>query len=119
MANPTQLFRRNSSWKRGVLRSLATDVILYGKVKTTEAKAKELRRHVDKLITKAKKGTLHSRRKVESFLRPIKKDDMSIGTYLFKIIAPKYKNRNGGYTRIIKVSNRSGDNTPMAILELI
>ena len=119
MANPTQIFKRNSTWRKGVLRNLATDIILYGKVKTTETKAKELKRHVDKLITKAKKGTLHSRRKVESFLRPIKKDDMSIGTYLFKEIAPKYKNRNGGYTRIIKAPNRKGDNTPMAILEFV
>jgi large subunit ribosomal protein L17 len=96
-----------------------TDVIFHGKIETTEARAKELRRHVDKLITKSKKDDLHSRRKVESLLRPISKNDMPIGKYLFEKIAPKYKNRNGGYTRIIKSPNRKGDNAPMAILELV
>lgn len=120
MANPTQLFRRNSTWRKGVMRTLATDVIVHGKIETTEVRAKEVRRHVEKLITKAKKGTLASRRKAEAFLRPVTmKDGTTVGKYLFDKVAPKYKDRNGGYTRIIKSPSRRGDNTPMAIIELV
>ena len=120
MANPTQLFRRNATWRKGVMRTLVTDVIIHGKIETTQTRAKELKRHVDKIITKAKKGTLASRRKAESILRPVlTKDGISVGKYLFDTIAPKYKDRNGGYTRIIKSPSRRGDNTPMAIVELV
>lgn len=119
MANPVQIFRRDATWKKHVLRTLATDVIAHGKILTTEDKAKEVRRHVDKLITKAKKNTLASRRAAESFLRPVEVDGMSIGKYLFTKIGPRYKDRKGGYTRIIKAPNRRGDNTKMAIVELV
>lgn len=120
MANPTQLFRRNATWRKGVMRNLATDVILHGKVETTETRAKELKRHVEKLITKGKKGTLSSRRKAETVLRPVStKDGVPVGKYLFETVAPKYKDRNGGYTRIVKTPARRGDNTPMAIVELV
>ncbi len=120
MANPKQLFRRNATWRRGVWRTLATDVIVHGRIETTETKAKELRRHVDKLITRAKKGTLADRRRAESFLRPVTvKDGTPVGKYLFETIGPKYKNRNGGYTRIIKSPARRGDNTKMAFVELV
>lgn len=120
MANPTQLFRRNATWRKGVMRNLVTDVIIHGKVETTEERAKELRRHVDKLITKAKKNTLASRRKAEAFLRPVTlKDGTTAGQHLFNTLGPKYKDRNGGYTRIIKTPTRRGDNTPMAIVELV
>ena len=84
MANPHQLFRRNTSWRKGVIRSLTTDVILYGRITTTETRAKEVRRFVEKMITKGKKGTLASRREVVSFLRPVKtKNNVSIDKYLF------------------------------------
>lgn len=120
MANPTQLFRRNASWRKGVMRNLVTDVILHGKVETTEVRAKELKRHVEKLITKGKKGTLAARRKAETVLRPVEtKDGVPVGKYLFETVAPKYKDRNGGYTRIVKTPARRGDNTPMAIVELV
>ena len=120
MANPTQLFKRNATWRKGVMRNLVTDVIVHGRIETTEARAKQVRRLVDKLITKAKKGTLNSRRKAEEFLRPVKmKNGLSIGTYLFKTLGPKYKNRNGGYTRIIKSPSRNGDNSKMAFVELV
>jgi len=120
MANPKQLFRRNATWRKGVLRTLATDVIVHGRIETTETRAKEVRRFVDKLITKAKKGDLNSRRKAEAFLRPVKmKDGTPVGTYLFKTLGPKYKDRNGGYTRIIKSPSRQGDNTKMAFVELV
>lgn len=102
------------------MRNLVTDVILHGKVETNEVRAKELKRHVEKLITKGKKGTLASRRQAEKILRPVTtKDGTPIGKYLFETVAPKYKDRNGGYTRIVKTPSRKGDNTPMAIVELV
>ena len=120
MANPTQLFRRNATWRNGVMRNLITDLILYGKVETTETRAKELRRHADKIITKGKKGTLAARRQAEKVLRPVStKNGVPVGKYLFETVAPKYKDRNGGYTRVIKLPARRGDNTPMAIIELV
>ena len=120
MANPTQLYRRNSTWKKSVLRNLVTDVIIHGKIETTEARAKEVKRHVEKMITKGKKGTLASRRNAEKFLRPITTSKgVPVGKYLFDTLAPKYKDRNGGYTRLIKTPTRRGDDTKMAIIELV
>ena len=120
MANPTQLFRRNTSWRKGVTRTLVTDVIVHGKITTTATRAKEIKRHTEKMITLAKKGTLASRRKAEAFLRKIEtKDGVPAGKYLFETLGPKYKDRNGGYTRIIKAPARRGDNTGMAVLELV
>ncbi|MCC3161042.1 MAG: 50S ribosomal protein L17 [Mollicutes bacterium PWAP] len=119
MANPKQLFKRNATWRKGVVRTLVTDIIVHGKIYTTETKAKELRRHVEKLITKAKKGTLAARRNAEKILRPVEKDGVPVGKYLFEVIGPKYKDRNGGYTRIIKAPARRGDNTNMAYIELV
>lgn len=120
MANPTQLFRRNSTWRKHVLRSLSTDVLVHGRITTTEARAKEVRKHVEKLITKAKKNTLASRREAAAFLRNVtNKDNKSALSFLFDTLGPKYKDRNGGYTRIIKLPARLGDNSKMAILELV
>lgn len=120
MANPHQLFRRNTSWRKRIIRSLATDVLVYGRITTTEIRAKEVRRFVDKMITKGKKGTLAARREAVSFLRPVTtKDGTKIDKYLFDVLVTKYKNRNGGYTRIIKLPARQGDSTKMAILELV
>lgn len=120
MANPHQLFRRNSTWRKGIYRSLSTDVIIYGRITTTLSRAKEVRRHVDKLITKGKNGSLAARRQAAAFLRPVfTKDHLRADKYLFDVVAPKYKNRNGGYTRIIKLPVRQGDATAMAILELV
>ncbi len=120
MANPTQLFRRNATWRKGVMRTLVTDLILHGRIETNEVRAKELKRHADKLITKGKKGTLAARRQAEKVLRPVTtKNGVPVGKYLFDTVAPKYKDRNGGYTRIIKSPSRKGDNTPMAIVELV
>lgn len=117
--NPTQVFKRDATWRKSVLRNLVTDVLVHGHVETTEARAKEVRRHVEKLITKGKKGTLAARRNAEKLLRPVSKDGMEIGKYLFDVLAPKYKDRKGGYTRIVKSPSRQGDNTKMAIIELI
>lgn len=120
MANPHQLFRRNATWRKQVMRSLATDVIVYGRITTTETRAKELRKHVDKLITKAKKNTLASRRDAAKYLRDVKtKDGVPALKHLFDTLGPKYKDRNGGYTRIIKLPARQGDATKMAIISLV
>ncbi|MGL4343047.1 MAG: 50S ribosomal protein L17 [Metamycoplasmataceae bacterium] len=120
MANPHQLFRRNATWRKQVIRSLVTDVIIYGKITTTEVRAKEVRRFVEKMITKAKKNTLSSRREAAKFLRNVEtKDGVPALKYLFETVGPKYKDRNGGYTRIIKLSARQGDATKMAILSLV
>ncbi|MXR07447.1 50S ribosomal protein L17 [Mycoplasma hyorhinis] len=120
MANPHQIYSCDATWRKHVLRSLATQVILHGKITTTLPRAKELRKHVERLITKAKKDTLAARRLVLAYVRHEKtKDGIEIMPYLFKTIAPKYKDRNGGYTRIVKLPPRLGDNAKMAVIELV
>lgn len=102
------------------MRSLATDVIVYGRITTTHTRAKEVRRFVEKMITKGKLGTLAARRSAAAFLRPVvTAGGLKADKYLFDVVAPKYKDRHGGYTRIIKLPARQGDATPMAILELV
>lgn len=120
MANPVQLYRRNSEWRNHVERSLVTDCLINGKVETTLARAKQLRRKVDKMITKAKKNTLASRRQVASYLRNVKvSENKDAVQYVFEVLGPRYKERNGGYTRIIKKGFRQGDGAEMAILQLV
>lgn len=120
MANPHQIYKHDSSWDRRLFRSLATSLILHGHIKTTLARAKRLRSVVEKLITKAKKNDLASRRQVLSFLYLQKsKEGMKVMPYLFSKIGPRYLERNGGYTRIIKIPSRAGDNAKMAIIELV
>jgi large subunit ribosomal protein L17 len=100
--------------RNALMRSLARNLINETKIKTTLAKAKELRPYVEKLITKAKTGTLASRRLVISRVGGVKETKA-----LFDTIAPKYKDRKGGYTRIIKLSRRTLDAAPMAMIEFI
>ncbi|MBN0919195.1 50S ribosomal protein L17 [[Mycoplasma] gypis] len=120
MANPVQLFRRNSKWTKGWQRSLVTDCLVNGKVETTLARAKQLRRKVEKTITLAKKNTLASRRAAASYLRDVKmKDGRDAVQYLFEVIGPRYSDRNGGYTRIIKLGPRRGDGAEMAVISLV
>ena len=97
-----------------LLSGLASSLIKDGKIKTTEARAKAVRPVVEKLITKAKKGDLASRRLV---LRTI--TDRDVVHKLFSEVAPQYAERNGGYTRIVKLGPRKGDAAPMALIELI
>ncbi|EHI11667.1 50S ribosomal protein L17 [Mycolicibacterium thermoresistibile ATCC 19527] len=97
-----------------MLANLATALFEHGRIKTTEPKARALRPYAEKLITHAKKGTLHNRREVLKKLR-----DKDVVHTLFADIGPFYADRNGGYTRIIKVENRKGDNAPMAVIELV
>ena len=106
--------RRVSGPRRALLRSLTTELFRYGRIETTETKAKELTRSAAKMITLAKRGDLHARRQALSFVM-----DETITKKLFDEIAPKYKERNGGYTRIMKFEPRKGDAAPRAIIELV
>lgn len=107
-------FSRDAGPRKALLRSLATSIILYEKVKTTLPKAKEIRPIVEKLITSAKSGDLNAIRELNAYLY-----DGKAVEKLVKEIAPLYKDRKGGYTRITKVGNRLGDNASMAIIELL
>lgn len=97
-----------------MLRGAVTDLLRYESLETTHAKAKEIRRLAEKTITRGKKGTLHQRRQAAAFLT-----DESIAEKLFKYIAPRYADRPGGYTRMVKTGMRKGDAAPMAIIELV
>jgi large subunit ribosomal protein L17 len=102
------------SHQRLILANLASQLFEHGRITTTEAKARALRPHAEKLITKAKKGDLHNRREVLKTIR-----DKGVVHTLFTEIAPKFAERPGGYTRITKVGPRKGDNAPMAVIELV
>jgi large subunit ribosomal protein L17 len=104
----------SSSHQKALLANLATSLFEHGRIKTTEPKARALRPYAEKLITHAKKGTLHNRREVMKKIR-----DKDIVHVLFAEIGPFFADRAGGYTRIIKVENRKGDNAPMAVIELV
>ncbi|UQX10513.1 50S ribosomal protein L17 [Candidatus Mycobacterium methanotrophicum] len=104
----------SSSHQRAILANLATALFEHGRITTTEPKARALRPYAEKLITHAKKGTLHNRREV---LKKI--PDKDIVHSLFAEIGPFFADRDGGYTRIIKVEARKGDNAPMAVIELV
>jgi len=97
-----------------IISNLATALFEHGRITTTEAKARVLRPHAEKLITRAKKGDLHNRREVLKTIR-----DKSVVHTLFTEIAPTFAERPGGYTRITKIGPRKGDNAPMAVIELV
>src|SRR5215207_5802897 len=104
----------SSSHQKALLANLATSLFEHGRIKTTEPKARALRPYAEKLITHARKGTLHNRREVLKKIR-----DKDVVHTLFAEIGPFFSHRNGGYTRIIKVEARKGDNAPMAVIELV
>jgi large subunit ribosomal protein L17 len=104
----------SSSHQKAILANLATSLFEHGRIKTTEPKARALRPYAEKLITHAKKGSLHNRREVMKKIR-----DKDVVHILFAEIGPFFADRAGGYTRIIKVENRKGDNAPMAVIELV
>ena len=106
--------RRTSEQKLALMRSLATSLIEQGAIETTEAKAKELRPFVEKLITKARNGTLHARRLAGRHVQKREAADK-----LFQEIGPRFATRAGGYTRILKTGHRKGDGAEMARIELI
>ena len=101
--------------RRSMLANLTKDVIMNGKVVTTETRAKEARKFIDKMITYAKNVSLVSRRKALAFLN----NDTAAVSKLFNELAPRFASRNGGYTRIVKLDERRGDDALMAVLSLI
>ena len=111
---------RTSDHRKALLRNMATELILRGKIETTEGKAKEVQSVVDGLITIGKKNDLANRRRAINEMSNVKtKDGKTAVQVLFDEVAPKYKDRNGGYTRLTKTGIRRGDNAPMAIVELV
>ena len=106
-------FSREKDQRKALLKSLARSLFLHERIKTTHAKAKEISSFAEKIITKAKKGDLTSRRIVRKYFSD------KVTKKLFEEIAPKYKERNGGYTRIIKLGPRKSDSAKMAIIELV
>ncbi len=105
---------RTSSHRKAMFRNMVTSLFEHERIETTDAKAKELRKIAEKMITLGKKGDLHSRRQVLSVI-----SDKKVVRDLFDTIAPRYRHRNGGYTRIFKGGRRLGDNAPLSIIELM
>ncbi len=105
---------RTSAHRKSMLRNLVTDLLREGRITTTDTRAKEARRQAEKMITLAKRGDLHARRQVLAYVY-----DETVVTKLFDEIAPKYADRQGGYTRILKLGPRRGDNAEMVFLELV
>ena len=111
----TRKLGRETAHRKAMLRNLTTSLLENGKMVTTETRAKEVRKCFDKMVTYGKKGTLVSRRKALAFLH----NDNELVTKIFNELAPRYESRNGGYTRIIKMTERKGDNALEVILELV
>lgn len=107
-------FGGDAAHQRLMMANLVASLIAAEGITTTEAKAKALRPVAEKMITKAKKGGLHNHRQVLAFL-----NDKEIAAKLFEDVGPRYAERNGGYTRILKLGPRQGDNAPMARIELV
>ncbi|WP_130860880.1 50S ribosomal protein L17 [Gracilibacillus phocaeensis] len=111
---------RTTDQRLALLRGLATDLIIHECIETTEAKAKELRSVVDKMVTLGKRGDLHARRQAASFLYNAEASEEEDAVQkLFNDIAGRYEDRQGGYTRVLKLGPRRGDGADMAIIELV
>lgn len=106
---------RTNKHRRSMLANLTKDLIMNERIETTETRAKEARKFVDKMITYGKKGDLVSRRKALAFLQ----NDEKAVKKVFDVLAPRYQNRNGGYTRILKLTERRGDDALVVLLELV
>ena len=105
---------RDSAHRKAMLRNLVTDLLREGRIQTTEFRAKEARRQAEKMITLGKRGDLHARRQAMAYIY-----DESVVTKLVEEIAPKYADRQGGYTRILKLGPRRGDAAEVVFLELV
>ncbi len=105
---------RSTSHRTAMFRNMVTSLLNHERITTTDAKAKEIRSIAEKMITLGKRGNLHAQRQAAAFIR-----EKSVVTKLFSQIAPRYKERAGGYTRIIKVGIRPGDSAPVSIVELV
>lgn len=119
---------RTSAHRKSLLRNLTTDLLVNGKIVTTETRAKEVRKFADKMITLGKKGDLAARRRAAAFMMDVVADVKEDGDKvvvqtalqkLFDDVAPRYAERNGGYTRILKMEQRRGDAAKMVVLELV
>jgi large subunit ribosomal protein L17 len=107
-------FDRTVGHLRCMLANMTNDLVMHERIKTTTPRAKVLRRYAERMITLGKAGSLAARRRAMAFMR-----SKSAVTKLFAEVAPRYKERNGGYTRILKIGERPGDNAPMAFIELV
>lgn len=115
-----QKLNRDSSSRKALFRDLVTDLFIHERIQTTEAKAKAVRPIAEKLITLAKRGDLHARRQAASFVRrEAVTEDQDAIQKLFSDLAERYADRQGGYTRILKMGPRRGDAAPMVYLELV
>jgi len=112
--NGNRKLSRNTSHRRALLRNLVTDFLDHGRLMTTLPKAKEVRPLAEKMITLGKRNNLHARRQVQAYLLR-----EAIAKKVFDTIAPRFADRNGGYSRIIKLGNRKGDGADLAIIELL
>ncbi|WP_099156771.1 50S ribosomal protein L17 [Virgibacillus ndiopensis] len=111
---------RTTDARMALLRNLASDLIIHERVETTEAKAKELKSVVEKMITLGKRGDLHARRQAAAYLyNQEASEDESVIQKLFNDVAARYEDRQGGYTRVLKLGARRGDGAEMAIIELV
>ena len=105
---------RNSSHRKAMFRNMVVSLLDHESIKTTDAKAKELRKYADKLITLAKKGDLSARRRARVMI-----NDKDVLNKLFEVLGARYKDRPGGYTRIVKLGLRPGDNAPLSVIQLV
>jgi large subunit ribosomal protein L17 len=112
--NAHRKFNRTAEHRRAMFANMAVALIQHEQIVTTLPKAKDLRPVVEKLITLGKRGDLHARRQAIAQMR-----DIEIVKKLFEVIGPRYKDRNGGYTRVLKAGFRHGDNAPVAVIELV
>lgn len=109
-----QKLGRTQGHRKALLRGLVASVVLHGRIETTEGKAKAAKPLVEKMITLGKRGDLHARRQAAAFL-----GNPEAVRKLFDEVAPRYRERNGGYTRLLKLAPRQGDAAPMSLLELV
>ena len=110
-------FNRTASHRKAMMSNLASALILHKRIQTTDAKGKELRGFVERLVTYAKKGDVHGRRLIQKKIQG--KRSKQIANILIHDIAPMYEDRNGGYTRLIKLNNRNNDNASISLIEFI
>ena len=110
-------FNRTASHRKAMMSNLASALIIHKRIRTTDAKGKELRGFIDRLVTYAKQEDVHARRLIQRRIQG--KRAKQITNILIHDIAPTYQNRNGGYTRLIKLNNRKNDNAPVSMIEFI
>jgi large subunit ribosomal protein L17 len=118
-------FSRTPAHRKAMFRNMATSLVIHEHIETTLPKAKELKRVADKLVTLGKKNTLHARRQAMGFLQPINRkaegnaNKLTAVHKLFEEIAPRFTERNGGYTRVLRTRKRDGDNAQLAIIQFV